>query len=150
MSRLSGGTRLTSRLPKITRPEVCASRPAIICNAVVLPQPDGPSSTTNSPSAISRFSRSTAVTPPGYRLHRFSSTTRATMTSGISADAGPALERGERLVENVQPAIGERLGEHERGSDSHDRGGAADQHPAADQLAVEQRRLLVADPLLGV
>ena len=35
-------------------------------SAVVFPQPDGPTSTMNSPSSISRFRELTAVVPSGY------------------------------------------------------------------------------------
>src|SRR4051812_8993260 len=48
--------------------------PAVISRVVVLPQPDGPSSATSSPSRISRSSASTAVTAPKRRVS-FSSRT---------------------------------------------------------------------------
>src|SRR5579885_1165396 len=54
MSRSLGGTSLTSWSPISISPEVASSSPAIIRNVVVLPQPDGPTSTINSRSAISR------------------------------------------------------------------------------------------------
>src|SRR6266481_3162124 len=43
-----------------TSPDVCRSRPAMILRKVVLPQPDGPSSTRNSPSRTDRLMPSTA------------------------------------------------------------------------------------------
>jgi hypothetical protein len=49
MSRLLAGTRVMSSPPTSTRPASAVSRPARIRSAVVLPQPDGPSSETNSP-----------------------------------------------------------------------------------------------------
>ena len=53
MSRLAAGTPDTS-LPSIsTSPESANSNPATTRSAVVLPQPDGPSSATSSPGAIS-------------------------------------------------------------------------------------------------
>ena len=52
MSRSFGGTLLTTRSPMRISPEVMFSRPAIIRSRVDLPQPDGPTSTTNSPSPI--------------------------------------------------------------------------------------------------
>jgi hypothetical protein len=46
--RPRGGTPFTWRSPIQMSPEVSASRPAMIRKRVVLPQPDGPSSTVNS------------------------------------------------------------------------------------------------------
>jgi hypothetical protein len=51
-------------------PEVIVSRPAIIRSAVVLPHPEGPTSTANSRSRISIERLSTAVTEPN-RFTRF-------------------------------------------------------------------------------
>src|SRR5438067_1638304 len=48
------------------RPPEASSRPAIMRSEVVLPQPDGPRSTTNSPDSIFRFNRSTATTEPNF------------------------------------------------------------------------------------
>ena len=74
MSRRFGGTSVTS-LPSITtRPEVGRSKPATSRSAVVLPQPDGPSSETNSPVAISRSMPARATTSPNRRCNCFSST----------------------------------------------------------------------------
>ena len=64
MSRSRGETRLTSRSPIRTRPPEIASSPASIRSAVVLPEPDGPTSTMNSPSAIASDSSRTASTAP--------------------------------------------------------------------------------------
>ena len=50
--RLCGGTRVTSRPLRTTRPSVGRMNPAMIRSSVVLPQPEGPSSVTSSPSAI--------------------------------------------------------------------------------------------------
>src|SRR3954452_18321464 len=52
MSRSLGWTLLTTRSPIEMVPEVMFSRPASIRNSVDLPQPEGPTSTTNSPSSI--------------------------------------------------------------------------------------------------
>ena len=51
-SRLFGGTSVTSVPCRYTVPAVGSSKPAIIRIVVVLPQPDGPSSEKNSPSAM--------------------------------------------------------------------------------------------------
>ena len=62
-SRCRGDTSLTTRSPKLIVPDVIRSSPATIRSAVVLPQPEGPTSTTNSPSATSRSRASSALTP---------------------------------------------------------------------------------------
>ena len=54
------GTRVTSRSPMRIRPSSTGSRPASIRSVVVLPQPDGPTRTRNSPSATSRSIPGTA------------------------------------------------------------------------------------------
>src|SRR5919197_6157774 len=56
-----------------TRPWVFGSRPATIRSALVFPQPDGPTRTTNSPSRISRSSSETARVPSPYTFVRRSS-----------------------------------------------------------------------------
>ena len=53
MSRSFGGSALTTRPSIAISPEVISSSPASIRSSVDLPQPDGPTSTTNSPSAMS-------------------------------------------------------------------------------------------------
>ena len=51
----SAGSTLTTLLPPMRRsPALICSSPAIIRSKVDLPQPDGPTKTQNSPSAISR------------------------------------------------------------------------------------------------
>src|ERR1700740_1191260 len=52
MSRSLGWTLLTTRSPIEIVPEVMFSRPASIRSRVDLPQPEGPTRTTNSPSSI--------------------------------------------------------------------------------------------------
>ena len=47
-----------------TSPVLAATKPATIRKVVVLPQPEGPSSTTISPSAMSRLTPSTAMARP--------------------------------------------------------------------------------------
>src|SRR5262245_23755225 len=53
MSRSLGGTLLTTRPPIAISPRLISSSPAIMRSRVDLPQPDGPTSTTNSPSPMS-------------------------------------------------------------------------------------------------
>ena len=52
MSRARGARSVTSRSPITIVPSVTSSRPAIIRSSVDLPQPDGPTSTMNSPLSI--------------------------------------------------------------------------------------------------
>jgi hypothetical protein len=63
MSRSFGGIPLTTRSPMRRVPLEMSSRPATIRSAVVLPHPDGPTRTMNSPSAMSRLSSRTASVP---------------------------------------------------------------------------------------
>ena len=64
MSRLFAGTLVRSLPSTDTVPEVASSSPARMRSAVVLPQPDGPSSATNSPGSMRRVSPSSALTVP--------------------------------------------------------------------------------------
>ena len=52
--RCDGSSSVTSRAPISIRPALVVSSPAISRNRVDLPQPDGPTNTTNSPSSILR------------------------------------------------------------------------------------------------
>src|SRR6266511_1533988 len=60
MLRSLGGTSVTSSPPISTSPSLTSSSPAIMRSVVLLPQPDGPTSTTNSLSAMSRSMPRTA------------------------------------------------------------------------------------------
>jgi hypothetical protein len=61
MSRSLGGTALTTRPSMRRMAGGDSSSPAIMRRVVDLPQPEGPTSTMNSPSAISRLKSLTAV-----------------------------------------------------------------------------------------
>src|SRR3954451_17187481 len=63
-SRAAGGFVVTSASPMAIRPASGRSSPAIRRSVVVLPAPVGPSSTTNSPSLMSRSRASTATVSP--------------------------------------------------------------------------------------
>jgi hypothetical protein len=65
MSRSFGGRSLTIWPSIITRPAVIDSSPATMRRAVVLPQPDGPTNTTNSPLGTSSARSETAFVPSG-------------------------------------------------------------------------------------
>ena len=92
-SRSRGCSRVTSRSPISTRPEVGISRPARMRSAVVLPQPDGPSSARNGAVghveveglAAPRPHRSASRRPrSGRRSRRRAAASVRRMTSGCS------------------------------------------------------------------
>ncbi len=64
MLRCFGSRSLTTSEPIFSVPPEISSNPAIILSVVDLPQPDGPTKTTNSPSAIERSMPLTASTLP--------------------------------------------------------------------------------------
>src|SRR5512136_654144 len=66
--------------PSRISPAVGATKPAIMRSVVVLPHPDGPSSTTSSPWGMSRSTSATAWESP-YVLVRPVSCSRATVSS---------------------------------------------------------------------
>jgi hypothetical protein len=65
MSRALAGTSLIGRSPIRIVPAVTSSRPATIRSSVVLPQPEGPTSTISAPSSIVRSTDRTACVPSG-------------------------------------------------------------------------------------
>src|SRR5215470_16059491 len=84
-----GGSSLTSFPPIRMSPEVCVSSPAIILSSVVLPQPDGPRSTRNSPSLMLRSTPSTAVWPVNSLRSTFVSTVAISGRNGRTLDQLP-------------------------------------------------------------
>src|SRR5947209_6319463 len=143
MSRSRGGTSLT-RLPPIQiSPSLISSSPAIMRRVVDLPQPDGPTSTTNSWSAISRSMPFTACTPGSYSLMTLRSETCA-MTSALRGAGGQA---GDVIV-------------HQEGVDDHRWRGGHDaaghdlaplEHVAADQVTddADRQHHLIAGVEIG-
>src|SRR6185503_16952490 len=88
MSRSLGAMSLTTRSPIFRFPSEISSRPAIIRRLVVFPQPEGPTSTMNSPSPISRLRSFTAWKSP-YILLTFSNVTVA-----MAEPPRPVVHRG--------------------------------------------------------
>src|SRR5437870_2441126 len=80
MSRSIGARLLTTVSSIRMRPEVMVSSPATMRRVVVLPQPEGPTSTTNSLSPMSRLTSLTACTS-SYFLLRARMTTWAMFLS---------------------------------------------------------------------
>src|SRR5690242_11062454 len=85
MSRSRDGTWLTTRSPIFSTPREMSSRPATMRSAVVLPQPDGPTRTMNSPSSMPRLRVFTAVVPPGYVFVTPSNVTPAISSSRVDS-----------------------------------------------------------------
>src|SRR5262245_33851808 len=122
MSRSRAGTSFTTR-PSIARvPAVIVSSPAIMRRVVDLPQPDGPSSTMNSPSETVKLTSSTAgVAAPGKRLVTPSSLTTATRESSADGAGRHALD--------------DPLGEEDV---DHDHGDDRDHHASRDHAHVHE------------
>src|ERR671935_252624 len=90
MSRRRGASIVTSRPPMWILPPLASSRPAIIRRSVVLPHPEGPTRTMNSPSPISNSTPSTARTPLGKTFVSWSS--RISATAGRLRALGPRVD----------------------------------------------------------
>ena len=96
MSRSFGSRSLTTRSPMRSSPDEIVSSPAIIRRAVDLPQPDGPTSTRNSPSATSSESLCTAWNPFSYTLSISSSA--MLLTAAPSAGGSDAADSCRRRL----------------------------------------------------
>src|SRR5918999_5348373 len=115
MSRSFGGRLLTILPPIAISPALICSRPAIMRSNVVLPQPEGPTSTTNSPSAIAMSTPcSTSTLPNDFRARRIS-TAAMHPPSGVSfrevlqVDAvaqRPVAQIGNDGLDRLAPQVG--------------------------------------------
>src|SRR4051812_29491135 len=123
MSRSFGETSFTTRPPIETVPSEMSSRPATIRSAVVFPQPDGPTSTRNSPSWMSSVRSKTAWTPLSYTLSTSSNTTSAMDPPDLELRG--IVERFERLEGERERPHDTRRGDEQalvaRLADEHDR-----------------------------
>src|SRR5215218_1335730 len=117
MSRLRGSSRVTSRSPMWIVPSDTSTIPASIWSIVDLPQPDGPTSTMNSPSRISRSTWSTASGPS---LYVFVSPWMRIGGIGLLFGARDLLE-ANWSVDVEAAALGGADGEQLRGDDRADR-----------------------------
>src|SRR5215204_5491268 len=102
MSRSIGAKSLTTWSSIRMRPEVMLSSPATMRSVVVLPQPEGPTSTMNSLSRISRSTTFTAWKPFSYFLLSLRIDTFATRAPARSAfhragKAGDVILDEERI-----------------------------------------------------
>src|SRR5438128_8634299 len=97
MLRLRGGTSTpragsdTTLPPIAIVPAVGCSSPATQRKVVVLPQPDGPSSTTISPASTRKLTPSTAAIPAMNTLRRWSTLSSADISLPIAVDLVPLL-----------------------------------------------------------
>src|SRR5882724_3777325 len=97
MSRSIGGTSLTTVLSIRMSPEVMASRPAIMRRVVVLPQPDGPTKTTNSLSWICRSTSFTTCVRSNFLLSLWTMTSAMTLSFDRAGKAGNIVFDEERI-----------------------------------------------------
>src|SRR5262245_17394508 len=120
--------KFTSRPPITISPESASSRPATARRIVLLPHPDGPSRTRNSPSAMRSDTSLTASTLPN-RL------TRCLIRMSATPLPPSLFERpGHRSLH--EPAL-EDQEDDEHGQHRHHRGGR-DHTPVGDELALER------------
>src|SRR2546422_2075894 len=96
MSRSMGASSLILCSSIWISPDEISSSPATMRSVVVLPQPEGPTSTTNSRSRISRFTSLTACTS-SYFLLRFFSRTRAMSALHAAGHSGDIVLDEERI-----------------------------------------------------
>src|SRR5437870_3520160 len=156
MSRYLGATSMTTRSSNTTRPSLIDSRPAMQRRAVVLPQPDGPTRTRNSPSAICRFRSLTAWTSAENRFVTWSKVTVAIWILLVSPTArghhsAGALSRQARSLDTCSVgggphdhAAGDHAGdEPEEGCRALRAGTAHRGHHVVDQLQPDDH---VAEP----
>src|SRR3977135_2324472 len=110
MSRSIGAKSLTTLSLLGPRPEVMLSSPATMRKVVVLPQPEGPTSTTNSLSWISRLTSMTAWTSSYFLLRPRMTTLAICLSLYRSGDAGDVMFDKERIDESDRDRPQQRTG----------------------------------------
>src|SRR3984893_6626698 len=130
MSRSIGGSSLTIVSPMSTWPEVMDSSPATMRSVVVLPQPDGPTSTMNSLSRISRFTFLTTCTSSNFLLRL------RIRTCAMASSLDGAGEAGDVVLD--EEGIDYRHGDRAEQRARHQR--SPEEHVAADQLGSDAHR----------
>src|SRR6185369_1689593 len=116
MSRSLGAMSLTTRPPISMVPALALSSPATMLSSVDLPQPDGPTSTVNSPLSISRsipFSTSRLA----YRFDRARMLNAAMKTSSPTPSLhGPRSEASQEIpsAEQIHQQRRQRRDQHRR------------------------------------
>src|SRR5438270_8109095 len=118
--RRSGGT--TRRGLEMSRssdqisPASGRAKPASRFSVVVLPQPDGPSNATSSPSSIARSIPARAAVSP-YRRCRLEMVMRATLTGRSGTAAARQLRPAEQAVRKRDQHKGEKHHDDAQGRD---------------------------------
>src|SRR5262245_27667841 len=116
MSRSFDSSSLTTR-PSITiSPPVISSSPASMRSSVLLPQPDGPTSTTNSPAAMSKpIPWMTSTLPKDLRMSRNETDAMRSPLAldGSGGDAGDHVAL-ERVVDRRRRQRIEEAGGHQQ------------------------------------
>src|SRR5919198_5770891 len=150
MSRSRGRTLETSRSPMWIEPPLSGSRPASMRSAVDLPEPDGPTSTSSSPSPMSRSRLSTAaIDVPSY--------VRVAWSYRTEVIQGSSLDRAHREATD-HALLGNPSGEYHGDAGKH-RGGRqlgqevpprADvrRHPDGDRRALHRVELDCVEELV--
>src|SRR5437867_2447062 len=115
MPRFSGGSEWPgaemARPSSSMVPSVGSRKPAIIRKVVVLPQPEGPSSETNSPRASASVARSTAVKAPKRQV----TSRRASLLTGgpLCAHARARAPQHEVAPDHAEAHHHQRHGDHD-------------------------------------
>src|SRR5262245_59595708 len=110
--RSFGSRKVTSRSPIRTAPSPISSSPARMLRSVVLPQPEGPRRTTNSPSSILRSRLAITVSAP-YFLTMFLNSTVGISQLSLDRPGGDALD--EEFAEHEIDDERRRRGQKRRG-----------------------------------
>src|SRR6478609_5273236 len=151
MSRSIGARLFTTAPSMLIVPEVISSSPATMRSVVVLPQPEGPTSTTNSRSAISRLTFLTTGLPSKTLFRTFRST-RAISSFDAAGPAGEVVLDEERVDDRHRDGTDQRA-RHQRapekdvaadelGSDTDRHGlllGRREEHKCVDELVPRER-----------
>src|ERR1700759_2356321 len=141
--RTRGGSSLTTFPPIRMSPEVWVSSRAIILSSVVLPHPDGPRRTRNSPSLMARSTPSTAVWPVNSLRSALVSTVAIGCGNRRELDELPLLPLLPDLLVLVLRFLHRGLGREGAGGGLGEHGV---QHPGAVSVVDRGRRVAgVAD-----
>src|SRR5437773_4932171 len=131
ISRFSGASSFMRLPAMMMSPDVTRSRPAIMRNVVVLPQPEGPSRQTTSPAATDRSASLTATKSPNFLV-----ILRASMVDMLSLDCAEG-DAAQQLV--LQEECNQEDGDKEQRLDGGEQA-PQDANAAARHRLVERDR----------